>query len=456
MVPLETIVCAIFSHMQWLKTGYTDINPSFDVLRKVCPRRNLRYTKDSRRIKELADMFKPILPMLAGLLCCFSVFSQDVELQADHPETYTVVRGDTLWGIAERFLQNPWLWPEIWQANPQIENPHLIYPGDQINLIYVDGQPRLALKRAERPTVHLSPKIRTTPLAEAIKPIKLEKIQHYLTKRAILSEAEIAELPYVVAIEEEHTIGAEGLRVYVRGLDAKLGQTFSLVRPTLRFTEVPTTWPYDEAETFEPRHEEWTNPAGPSMWDMTARFWQSHFTLGYHKNTVILGTEVVATGVGEVTATGDPSTLLLTTAHRAVTIGDLVMPPLSGFYDAEYMPGRPEVEPDNMRVIAISSSSYAAGPTDVVALNRGSSDGIKHGDVFAVYRPGAWVHDAVKYPKDDVNTYFSRTRREAAKVKLPDEYTAHLMIFKTFDRVSYGLVMRAQRAVKVMDLLKAP
>ena len=401
-------------------------------------------------------MFKPILPILAGLLCCFSVFSQEVDLQADHPDTYTVVRGDTLWGIAERFLQNPWLWPEIWQANPQIENPHLIYPGDQVSLVYLDGQPRLAVKRGDRPTVHLSPQIRSTPRAEAIKPIKLEDIQHYLSKRAILSEEEIADLPYVVGVEEEHMAGIEGLRVYVRGLDAKIGQSFSIVRPTLRFTEVPTTWPYDEADEFEPQSSEWSNPTGGSIWDHTVSFWRSHLSFNYHESRIKLGTEVVATGIGEVTATGDPSTLLLTASDREVLAGDLVFPVLSGFYDSEYLPGRPDVAPDNMRVIAISSSIYSAGRSHVVALNRGSIDGVKHGDVYAVFRPGAIVHDEVKYPKDDVSTYFSRSRREAAKVRLPDEYAAHLMVFKAFDRVSYGLIMRSTRSVKIMDLLKAP
>jgi hypothetical protein len=400
-------------------------------------------------------MFKPILPIVAGLLCCFSVFSQEVELQADHPDTYTVVRGDTLWGVAERFLQNPWLWPEIWQANPQIENPHLIYPGDQISLVYVNGQAQLAVKRGERPTVHLSPSIRSTPLAEAIKPIKLEEVQHYLAKRAVLTEEEIAGLPYVVGIEEEHVAGTEGLRIYVRGLDADTGQVFSIVRPTLRFTEVPTDWPYSKTQEFEPRSTDWTNPAGGSMWDYSVDFWQSHFS-GYHKNSIILGTEVVATGVAEVIASGDPSSLLLTTSHREVMTGDLIFPILSGFYDSEYLPSRPDVAPDNMRVLAISSTNYSAGPSHVVALNRVSIDGVMHGDVYAVYRPGELVRDLVKYPKGDVKTYFSRSRREDAKVQLPDEYAAHLMVFKTFDRVSYGLIMRGNRAVMVMDLLKAP
>lgn len=402
-------------------------------------------------------MFKPILPILAGLLCCYSVFSQEVELQADHPDSHTVVRGDTLWGIAERFLQDPWLWPEIWQANPQIENPHLIYPGDQVSLIYVDGQPRLTLERAERPTVRLSPRTRSTLLSEAIKPIKLGDIQHYLAKRAVLTEAEIADLPYVIAIEEEHVAGVGGLRIYVQGLvDVKIGQTLSIVRANLQFTEVPNTWPYSRAEQFESRRSDWVNPAGGSIWDHTASFWQSHFTLGYHKNTINLGTEVIATGIGEVIAIGNPSTLLIMTNEREVLIGDLIFPVLSGFYDSEYVPSRPDTPPDNMRVIAISSAYHSAGPSQVVAVNRGAFDGVKHGDVYTIFRPGEVVHDRIKYPKDDVKTYFSGPRRRAAQVQLPDEYAAHLMIFKSFDRVSYGLIMRGTRSVKVMDLLKAP
>ena len=118
--------------------------------------------------------------LLALLLLAASGLTQtgmaqaEVQLKDGHPDRYTVVKGDTLWDISGRFLSQPWKWPEIWHANPQVENPHLIYPGDELSLVYIDGQPRLMLNRgASRGTIKLSPQVRSTPMAEAIPAIPL-------------------------------------------------------------------------------------------------------------------------------------------------------------------------------------------------------------------------------------------------------------------------------------------
>ena len=112
-------------------------------------------------------MRKSLLALL--LVAVGGIAQADVQLKADHPERYTVVKGDTLWDISGRFLREPWKWPELWHANPQVENPHLIYPGDRLSLVYIDGQPRLMLDRgASRGTIKLSPTVRTTPKAEAV------------------------------------------------------------------------------------------------------------------------------------------------------------------------------------------------------------------------------------------------------------------------------------------------
>ena len=79
-------------------------------------------------------MKKIILAAAATLLATFGLQAQDARLKPDHPDTYTVQKGDTLWDISGHFLSQPWYWPEIWQVNPQVENPHLIYPGDRIRI----------------------------------------------------------------------------------------------------------------------------------------------------------------------------------------------------------------------------------------------------------------------------------------------------------------------------------
>ncbi|MFK7956651.1 MAG: LysM peptidoglycan-binding domain-containing protein [Lysobacterales bacterium] len=397
-------------------------------------------------------MFKPLLAIIAGSLLCASAAAQ-VELRDDHPDRYVVVKGDTLWDISDRFLQKPWLWPEIWQVNPQIENPHLIYPGDEINLVYIDGEPRLSLRRGRK----LSPHPRRTSLAEAIEPINLNDIRHYLDKRTILDAAELENLPYVVAMEESYLAATEGHRVYVRGLEgAAVGESYAIVRPSVEFRETPETWPYDKAESFRPETRDWEYPAERSIADFVSRFWTEKVLSGKYKNTRILGYEVVQTATAEVLTLDDPTTLLLTSSELEVLPGDLVIPLFTANYDLEYYPHAPESVPDNTQVIALSNALFGVGPTQVVAINKGWEDGIEHGDVFATFRPGFLIRDEIKYPRDDVKTFFSKERRKQARVQLPDEYSAHVMIFKSHERVSYGLIMRGKQAVRILDKLKMP
>ncbi|MDJ0655123.1 MAG: LysM peptidoglycan-binding domain-containing protein [Xanthomonadales bacterium] len=392
-------------------------------------------------------MFKPILALLAGILC-FSAATAQVELRQDHPDRYVVVKGDTLWDIAEMFLNRPWLWPEIWHVNPQVENPHLIYPGDVLNLVYIDGQPRLMRSR----TVKLSPTPRATPLAEAIEPINLNDIRHYLDKRTVLSGEEISNLPYVVAIEEGYLAGSEGHRVYVRGMEqAQPGESYSIVRPTVIFRELPA-----RGDSYRPEAEEWEFPAERSITDYMVQFWDEVIRKGYNSKVRTLGYEVIQTAVAEVSVVGDPTTLLITASDLEVNPGDMLIPMFTSDYDLEYYPHSPESVPSDAQVIALSKVLFGAGPNQVVAINKGLNDGIAHGDVFSTYRPGKEIRDEVKYPRDDVKTYFSTQRRRDAQVQLPDEYTSHIMIFKSHEHISYGLIMRGQRAVRVLDVLKMP
>ncbi|MDX1569918.1 MAG: LysM peptidoglycan-binding domain-containing protein [Xanthomonadales bacterium] len=400
-------------------------------------------------------MFKPLLTLLAGVVVSLSALAQ-VDLNPDHPESYEVQRGDTLWGIAERFLQDPWLWPEIWHVNPQIENPHLIYPGDIIDLTYVDGRPRLGLRRGERPTVKLSPHARRTPLSDAIDPIDLEQIRPFLVKRTIIDEATMDDMAYVFHIEEGHIAGGQGQNIYVRDLDAEVGQSFAIVRPTVKFVEVPATWPYDEAEEFEPGTEDWSYPGGKSISDHVDDFWD-HYAMRRRTNaTRVLGYEVRQTGIAEVVATGDPTTMVLTSVEIEVLPGDIVMPLFTTNYDQEYIPHGFDQVPENTRVIALSNALFGAARNQVIAINKGTRDGVEHGHVMSVFTENREVRDTVKYPRDDVKTYFSRERRRDARVEIPKEYAGHVMIFRAYDHVSYGLIVRSKQAFKVGYHLQAP
>ncbi len=149
--------------------------------------------------------------------------SPPVRLRANHPDRYVVVRGDTLWDISARFLEDPWLWPEIWQVNPQIQNPHLIYPGDVISLVYIDGRPQLRIERgapAGLRTERLSPQVRVEQLDQAIDTIPYALIEPFISRPTVLEKGEAERLPYVLSTKGHLLAGAD-FEVYVRSKDGK-------------------------------------------------------------------------------------------------------------------------------------------------------------------------------------------------------------------------------------------
>lgn len=395
-------------------------------------------------------MFKKILAILAGSLLAAAAFSAELELRDDHPQTYTVVRGDTLWDISARFLKSPWLWPEIWQANSQIDNPHLIYPGDQINLFYTaDGQPRL-IRGAGRPdVVKLSPRIRDAGGQRAITAIPLNEIKAWLDQSRILTPLDIEKLPYVVAVEEGHLLAAPGQVVYVRGLNARPGDDVDIVRSTVVYREVATHYLRKNAtRKFEKRdHIAVKQKTFAGLWNDWVDDW------GRERPTEILGHEVQRVARARVIAEGDPGTLAVLAADTEVIKGDLIATVDASSYDATYVPHAPESVPPNMRVLAVADTELYAGPERVVALSRGARDGVENGQVYSVFQPRVTQRDRVKFADEDLRTVFSNRK---AKVTLPEEYLGHIMIFRTFEKISYGLVMDAIRPIRVGDLSRAP
>jgi LysM domain len=392
-------------------------------------------------------MLKRTLSLVAAILLCASVSAEEAKIRDDHPQTYTVVRGDTLWDIAARFLRNPWAWPEIWQANSQIENPHLIYPGDVISLVYVDGQPRLIRGRPD--LVKLSPRIRDMGGRKAVGAIPLDELKAWLEQLRVLSPGDARNLPYVVAVEENENRGEERNYVYVRELNARSGDEVDIVRPTTVYREVPGKWWWDRDAQL-PHKSDWDGVTQGTL----REFWNEHVDDWRRKKMGrVLGHEVEYIGRARVASVGDPTVLVFQRGTREVKAGDLILPVESKPYDAAYSPHTPERVPDNMRVLASSEALTTAGPKMVVALSRGAADGVSNGQVYSLYTPGEKIHDRVKYPDDDARTVFSKKR---AKVQLPDDFTGHVMVFRTFEKISYGLVMDGVRPVRVANVARAP
>ncbi|MCP1372605.1 LysM peptidoglycan-binding domain-containing protein [Dyella lutea] len=370
-------------------------------------------------------MIKKSIGLLAGMLVTVAVYAAGAQLRASHPDTYTVHRGDTLWGISAKFLSKPWLWPEIWQANPQVHNPHLIYPGDVLNLSFING-PSLKLE----PGVHAG--------EEPVPAIPLSDLSMFLKDMRVVNSNELNSTPYVVGLEEARLAGAPGQNVYVRNLNSQPGQRWAIVRPTHVFRGYGKG--DDRDLVAHPLDADVSTVRGP---------WSEDFRNdGHYGRGDDLGVEVTVIGTAETLRTGDVSTLLLLDSTREVRKGDRVMPIDDQPYDAYYYPHAPKSVPQNARVIAIADALDADGKLQVVALSIGKQDGVENGQTYAVWQPGETIADDVAGDSWDRGT--------SPKVTLPEEFAGHVMVFRTFDKVSYALIMDSLKPVKNRDTLRMP
>ncbi|TPG11416.1 LysM peptidoglycan-binding domain-containing protein [Rhodanobacter glycinis] len=374
-------------------------------------------------------MIKKIIVLLAGMLVTVAVYAAGAQLRADHPDSYTVRRGDTLWDISAKFLSKPWLWPEIWQANPQVRNPHLIYPGDVLNLSFING-PRLRLQ----PQVH--------PEGDAVTAIPLSELKMFLKDMRVMDSNAVRSAPYVVGLEEARLRGAVGQNIYVRGLQGAPGQRWAIVRPSHVFRGFEQQDPND-AENDIAAHDLDSNAAMVNApWSENSR------NDGHYGKGDDLGVEVSVIGTAETLRMGDPSTLLLLNSTQEIRSGDRIMPVDDSPYDAFYYPHAPKAVPANAHVNGFADAMDAAGSRQVVMLSIGAKDGVDNGQTFTIYEPGETIHDDVAS-----NSW----RRGVGKtVTLPDEYVGHVMVFRTFDRVSYGLIMDGLRPVHIGGRLRMP
>ncbi|HEV2620822.1 MAG TPA: LysM domain-containing protein [Frateuria sp.] len=374
-------------------------------------------------------MIKKSIGLLAGMLVTVAVYAAGAQLRADHPDTYTVRRSDTLWDISAKFLSKPWLWPEIWQANPQVRNPHLIYPGDVLNLSFING-PRVKLE----PSAHRE--------GEAVPAIPLDQLRMFLRDMRVMDSKAVSSAPYVVGFEEARLRGAVGQNLYVRGLKSSPGQRWAIVRPTHVFRGFAQGGKGDGGEDVV-GHELDSDVA------MVRTPWSEDFRDdGHYGRGDDLGVEVSVIGTAETLRDGDPSTLLLLDATQEIRTGDRVLPLDGPAYDPYYYPHAPQSLPRNARVIAFADAMDAAGRRQVVALSIGAKDGVDNGQTYALFQPGERVHDDVASSSWD--------RGVGEKVTLPEEFVGHVMVFRTFDRVSYGLVMDGLRPVHRGDRLELP
>ncbi len=391
-------------------------------------------------LERVSETLRPAVPrargvrtMLAVALLTVASFAAAVELRGDHPDTYVVKRGDTLWDIAGRFLQRPWLWPEIWQANPQVKNPHLIYPGDVLSLAYLDRVAMQPGQRSESP----------------VNAVNLSEIEPFLKDLRIVDSLD--GLPYVVGLEDDRLRSSRGQVAYIKGLEGIApGQRYLVVRPEKRYRFVERAGLCCDlfqsedldarGDTFRGTGEFWTNAVFPS------------------KNTEMLGYELITQSTGTVTrgevAGIQASTLLLDAEGRDVRVGDRLIPVEAQPYDLQFFPHPPKEQQKygRLTVMSVADKYRTGGPHDVIAISGGSREGIDNGTVFSIWRRGNSTVDTIKdgLDKDESLTLFE------SKVRLPDEFAGHAMVFRTFNNVSYALVMSSVKPTMIGYELKHP
>ena len=319
--------------------------------------------------------------------------SEPVPLAEGHPNEYVVQVGDTLWDIAAAFLKDPWFWPEIWYVNPDIENPHLIYPGDVLGLVTIDGQARITNVRAS--TYRMSPQARVTPLSEAVTSIPFEDVAAFLSSGIVLEKGQADALPYLLETRGDHLIASAGNEIYVRGITNDV--------PNTRYNIVHV---------------------GDALIDP-----DDNHLIGYHG---------ILIGEGSLRRTGDPATVALTDTSQEAVTGDRLLPAAVDV-PLNFFPRSPSNNIDG-QIIHVVGGVTQIGQYQVVVVNRGTSNGLSVGDVLSVFQSGEVVKD----------------RFRGGNVRLPDEEAGTVMVFKTYDRISYGLVMEATDAIHIHDSVRNP
>ncbi len=341
-------------------------------------------------------------------------------VKSDYPTTYTVQKGDTLWDISAMFLSKPWLWPEIWEVNPQIQNPHLIYPGDQVALSYVDGVAKMVVSRngavvdtlnrrnteqellANGTTnmrskhggiLRLSPQIREEPLETAIPTIPGDAIQQFLVYPHVAEESIVTDAPYVLGNFEGRLASATGHQIYVRGGINKNQSQYGIFRKNQVLSDP------DTGET--------------------------------------LGFELTHVADSKLLHSGDPATMLITSSKLETNAGDRLLPQNQSIAVHNYVPRVPLVEGEG-KIISLFNAISQSGRNQVVVVNMGKREGVRIGDVMAIEHRGGVLKDRYSGKKHDY-------------IKVPNTRIGVMMIFHTFEKVSYGLIMESTRPIHKHD-----
>ncbi len=332
--------------------------------------------------------------VLSALLCASSAYADTPELADNYPDRYTVVKGDTLWGISSRFLSDPWRWPEVWQGNPQVENPDLIYPGDVLVLTFIDGKP--VLRRLRRETVKLSPKPRATKFSDAIPPIDPAAIEAYINSPLVTDTKELETAGYIVRGRDNRLVAGKYDQVYARSVSEE-SDSFRVFRPGRTF--------------IDPVSDE------------------------------LLGYEAVHVGDANMLRRGDDvSRLVLTKTYTDAGIRDRLRPIMKKQALPFFHPQAPVNDDTRGTILMTENEATELGAMSVVAVNFGEREGVRTGDVFRIL-------SQAKSGKDPFS---------GEQYTIPEEKIGLALVFRTFEKVSYALITDSSQQVTPGDVLVSP
>ena len=376
---------------------------------------------------------RPIITLL--MFCCLSAHAanNNIALQNNYPDRYVVVKGDTLWGISAKFLKDPWQWPHVWKMNQaDIINPHLIFPGDIIVLNIVNGKPEFSLLKemiTASPDVTLSPDVRIEPLdKEAIPSISPQSIGPFLNKPLVIEKSSLNDAPTIIAGSDNRVVLSHGNKIYLDHINQNDNLHWHIYRRGNPISDPDTK--------------------------------------------AILGTEAIYLGDAKILKYGAPSTAEITRAKEEIFVGDkLVL--ANDDLQTNLTPHAPDSNISG-KIISIYGGLAETGSNSVVAINRGKNDGVEEGHVLSINHIGRYVSRNAKekylddkfsfkeLPSPDKKTVpdKSDSKNNPANnpklIKLPNERVGLLMVFRTFERVSYALVMQASEPISNADLVETP
>lgn len=348
----------------------------------------------------LAFALAAILPLLAQ--------ADTLNLKKEYPQEYTVQKGDTLWKISSKFLQSPWLWPQLWDENTDLNDPHLIYPGDKLKLVFVDGKPRLVRK----PVIKMAPQIRPQSKKDrAIPTIPLELIHPFLTRDYIASDDSLSKAPIILGNNQGNTTFLTGHNFFVSS-SLQRGQ-YGIYRSGRQYIDPDT----DEK----------------------------------------LGNEVVFVGIAEVIDSGSsttPAKLEVLQSAKEARKGDRLLPMTQQDRLPVYFQPRKFQLTDTGDIIAGMESRGIIGRNDVVLINRGWRNNVSAGDMFSVLRPGKTI--VKKDPKsglayEETANNYDKVFAGQSKLQLPDEQVGEMMVFKVYDKVSFALITESKQMITLND-----